>query len=104
MTKKQKIWLWIFIAMFAVPEIIWGPTFGYTSFVKNIFEVNNRSELLAVLFVQFLGTVLFLIYFTKNFKARKNIFYWLVILVSILILLKCFFVFYILFATYGMWN
>jgi len=24
MTKIQKIWLWIFIAMFAVPEILWG--------------------------------------------------------------------------------
>ncbi|MCX6718455.1 MAG: hypothetical protein NTY81_02530 [Candidatus Staskawiczbacteria bacterium] len=24
MTKIQKIWLWIFMAMFAVPEILWG--------------------------------------------------------------------------------
>ncbi|OGZ79174.1 MAG: hypothetical protein A2358_04245 [Candidatus Staskawiczbacteria bacterium RIFOXYB1_FULL_37_44] len=24
MTKTQKIWMWIFIAMFAVPEILWG--------------------------------------------------------------------------------
>jgi hypothetical protein len=24
MTKMQKIWMWIFIAMFAAPEILWG--------------------------------------------------------------------------------
>ena len=24
MNKVQKIWMWIFIAMFAVPEILWG--------------------------------------------------------------------------------
>ena len=25
MTKVQKIWLWIFVAMFAIPEILWSP-------------------------------------------------------------------------------
>ena len=102
LTKKQKIWLWIFIAMFAVPEIIWGPIFGYISFVKNIFETNNRAELLAVLFIQILGILLFLIYFIKD--TPKSILYWLVILISALALLKGFFVFYILFASYGMWS
>lgn len=104
MTKKQKTWLWIFIAMFAIPELVWGPTFGYTSFIKNIFDANYRVELLVVLFLQFLGEILFLIYFIKNSKTHKNISYWSVILIAILIILKSFSVFYILFATYGMWS
>ena len=66
MTKKQKAWLWVFIAMFAVPEIIWGPVLGYTSFVKNIFMVENRGWLLLILFVQTIGALLASILFAQS--------------------------------------
>ena len=104
MTKKQKTWLWVFIAMFVVPELIWGPTFGYTSFAKNIFDIKYRVELLAVLFLQFIGALLFLICFIKSYKTSRNVLYWLIIFISVLITLKSFSVFYIFFATYGIWS
>lgn len=80
MTKKQKTWLWVFIAMFAIPEIIWGPTFGYTSFSKGIFDLEFRGILLAVLAIQILGALLFLVNFAKNFK-RSGLLFWTTILI-----------------------
>jgi hypothetical protein len=89
--------------MFAIPELIWGSTLGYTSFSKNIFEINNRVGLLIILAIQIVGLLLFLVYFIKNFKA-KNILHWIAIFVPLIFLIKAIFVFYILFATYGMWS
>jgi hypothetical protein len=103
MKKTQKIWLWISIAMFAIPELIWGPTLGYTSFYKNIYEINNRAGLLLILAMQIVGVFLFLVYFSKIFKS-KNVLYWLITVLLIFFLIKSLLVFYVLFATHGMWS
>jgi len=43
MTKKQKIWLWIFIVMFALPEILFLNILSFFSIFLNIKIVNLMS-------------------------------------------------------------
>lgn len=42
MTKMQKVWLWIFLAMFIVPEVLWG---GLASTFLNLNPILNLSGL-----------------------------------------------------------
>ncbi|MEK7161226.1 MAG: hypothetical protein AAB729_00865 [Patescibacteria group bacterium] len=39
MTKVQKVWLGVFLAMFLVPEILWGPTLGLISLYSESFFI-----------------------------------------------------------------
>lgn len=101
-SKTQKIWLWIFGAMFIIPEILWSPILNFyyefyqssfTSFIhplRNNFLQNsdNSNYLKFILFLQFLGISLFFIFLLKNKSNVKLI--WrhlgLILLFSILIL------------------
>ena len=48
MTKKQKIWFWVFFAMFVVPEVLWGAVSGvlYLFFKINIRPVFPDSQII----------------------------------------------------------
>jgi hypothetical protein len=86
MSKKQKVWLWIFIAMFAVPEVLWNPVgnflYSWFSPLQNgsirtlrdnfLMKSNNLNLYSFILFVQFLGMLLFLIIFLMNGKKVKS--------------------------------
>src|SRR3989344_1308143 len=112
MTKKQKIWLWVFIAMFAVPEILWSPVanFLYIFYrggnVPVIFRDNflvhtdYRRLMIMVVFMQIVGSFLSL---TLIYKLSFNI----IIKILLFILFLLFFVlslgvFIILSATLNM--
>ena len=46
MKKTQKIWMWIFIAMFALPEILFFTTpLSILSIVNNFSETNIKSPI-----------------------------------------------------------
>jgi hypothetical protein len=61
MSKTEKIWMWIFIAMFAVPEILWGnliKVFGIYFFpiYKNIqFFIDTPSLAFLVIAIEIIG-------------------------------------------------
>ncbi len=98
MSKTQKIWLSIFLGMFIVPEVIWGSTFGYLSLTNRLFQESNKSLLLLVLLVQIVGCAGAIIYLIKN-QIRKNILFWVIVAILILVLFKSLFLFYVIFAT-----
>ena len=97
MTKIQKIWMWIFIAMFAIPEILFYFTpLSILSFINNFSETNikpiaysfvnpqfftdNPIYLLLFLAIEWLGVLGLLI---MSIKSKKKI---LSILLGIIIL------------------
>jgi|SRR3989344_1467540 len=102
MTKIQKIWLWISIAMFTLPEILWSPilTCVLPFFMGSSYKFRNSlifsgyvnpSIPSLILFIQCLGITLAAIILYKN---RANIKYkyvvlslfFLISLVSLLVL------------------
>ncbi|OGE78169.1 MAG: hypothetical protein A2751_03345 [Candidatus Doudnabacteria bacterium RIFCSPHIGHO2_01_FULL_46_14] len=102
MTKKQKIWLILGLALFVVPEIVWGPTFGFFSLTDSLFKLDNRNLLLFVLFLQIVGSMISLKCLIK-YTIKKGLLQWIFISVLALVTLKSVFVFYILYATKDMW-
>lgn len=83
MTKKQKIWLAVFLAMFLVPEILWGAVRSYFSIlipikllsVFNLSLINDgiddNSIAFLITLIQFIGisAILYTVYKTR-FKLR----------------------------------
>ena len=84
LAKNQKTWMWVFIAMFAIPEILWSPISNFyyellqtskTSFVQPLrtnflLNADNINYLRFVLFLQLIAT---LILFIFNIKSSNNI-------------------------------
>ncbi len=110
MTKKQKIWLSVFLAMFIVPEVLWSPVGNfYYEFYQGMkqstvypFRDNflqhsdNLSILKIVVFIQCVGAALFLYVFWKHRREVSNQYSrWIIILLSLLLLiLSGFFVYF----------
>jgi hypothetical protein len=100
MSKAQKIWLGVFLAMFLVPEILWSPV---GNFVYELFQTNqsggthpfrqtflensdNINSLSVVLFIQLFGIVITIIYLVVIHKQIKNkTLFWLVATASFLL-------------------
>jgi hypothetical protein len=97
MTKKQKIWLAVFGAMFLVPEVLWGPIFGLWSINKKIFDLDNRFYLTLIVLLQFIGCtgLTFIVY---RFKKFKNILYWLALLFLLFCILRSGYLLYLFYA------
>jgi hypothetical protein len=108
MNKIQKIWMGIFIAMFAIPEILWSPILNfYYEFWQsgksgdvhplrdNFFNnSDNWNYLKLVIFIQLVGSILFLIYSIINKKNIKLTSYLLLIIISLIVSLLTAFIFY----------
>ena len=75
MTKIQKIWLWIFLAMFIVPEIILSPVLGLLPFNNHFRSTDdNHLALTIVVLAEFVGLLVSSIMVFKFAKYRwKNI-------------------------------
>jgi len=109
MTKKQKIWMWIFVAMFAIPEILWSPVLNFyyeflqSSWTSNVHPIrynflqnsDNLNYLKLVVFLQLVG-LLGVLFFTLKNKNNKNkiLRYLFITLLSVLILLTGFFLYF----------
>ena len=112
MTKTQKIWMWIFIAMFTIPEILWSPVGnfiysffkplknGYSQLLRNNFLFDYRYENLLkfIILIQSIAVVSFLIFLFKNKNIKKSkIIFWIILTISLLVCLITLFVFYLVF-------
>lgn len=100
MNKKQKIWLWIFLAMFILPELLWSPILNIadsvlqnnnnsTIFRPNfLMNLNNTNLLLFVLIIQIVG-ILGTIVFTIKLKFSKalKVFLLLILLLILIIVI-----------------
>ena len=112
MSKMQKTWLWIFGAMFVVPEILWSPignfiyslfsrpVNGYSQLLRKnfLFDYQYESLLKIIIFIQLIGIVLFFIFWLKNkINIQSKILFWIVLFLSLLVLLISLFIAYIVF-------
>lgn len=103
MTKKQKIWLGIFLAMFIIPEVLWSPVMNYwyaikMPAVKGSYQVwrdnflhhyGNANLWSNLILFQFLGLLFLIIFLVVQRKHIPNkVVYWLTI--SVLIVLALF--------------
>jgi type II secretory pathway component PulF len=102
MTKINKVWLWVWLGLFAIPEILWSPISNFyfelsqtsksggTSPYRDNFLQNsdNLSWLKLVILLQFVGFLLFFYAFIQNRNAVTNpVIRWLLILVFLGILI-----------------
>ena len=103
MTKTQKIWMWIFIAMFLVPEFFWSPvgnfyyqlsqtnqSGGTHPFRYNFLQnSDNLVYLKLVLELQVIGLLLLLFFLIKhkyiNNKIARYLIYTLLIILLIIV-------------------
>ena len=106
MQKSQKIWLWVFLIMFFVPEIFfffltsWIPGvsqltdnhFFYERFINPQFFIDNSIYLFIALGVEFLGALGFLIWNVKFNNYRYKI---LLTVISTLVLIFLLIIFFI---------
>lgn len=104
MSKKQKIWFAVFLAMFAVPEVLWSPVsnviFGLLKDMPYrdnlLMRTDNRDLLVFTVFTQFLGIfgINSFLLFKKIYRSIKegltilvfSLFLWLVVLFVLCIL------------------
>lgn len=111
MTKKQKIWFWIFLGMFLVPEILWSLVSNYLySFLQQgdppqllrqnfLTSSDYRSYSILVVLIQFVGLLLACVNLFKNRKIWNVLSYYLFLLILIVLFLITFVVLYVLIAT-----
>src|SRR3989338_6886427 len=104
METKQKKQLWVSLAMFVVPEILWNPVVNILysffqsekinpSILRNNFLLEYRYEPLLKFFiiVQFIGIMLTMFYIIKYGKNIKNLIFWpLVLICSVLVIITAF--------------
>ena len=71
MTKTQKIWLWISVAMFVVPEVLWSPVsnFLYTFYKGGNIPIIFRDNFL--MSSDYRGMVIIII-FLQSFAALTS--------------------------------
>jgi len=101
LTQKDKIILSILSALFIVPEIIWGAVRNqlYSLYSANFSHYSSSSDFLSdsttrafiipVLYIQFIGILLsliFLIYKRKNISNHR-VFWSLIVILGILVVL-----------------
>ena len=112
MTKIQKIWIWIFLAMFAIPEILWSPVLNFLYIfykggnvpiiLRNNFLINSDYKLLAILiiFLQSMGALISSILILKsNVKFLSKI---ILFLTFFVLFILSFFVLILLLMTFNM--
>ncbi len=102
MTKVQKIWLGVFLAMFLVPEILFGLLFGVITFNKNfVSNPDSHQGLTVISLVESCGLLFSTVLI---FKLKSN---WALNLVKIILVvatLWSLYITYLLYATLNFWR
>jgi len=107
MTKKQKIWLAVFLAMFLVPEILWSPigNFYYLIFFaeewnEQTAQFFNMASLpdsgiirLIIGIVEIIGLLLFVGTILFFYRGRQKFIKIFAIILMLILLLLLFYVF-----------
>ncbi|KKP43256.1 MAG: hypothetical protein UR31_C0009G0011 [Parcubacteria group bacterium GW2011_GWA2_33_14] len=104
----QKVWLWFFGGMFVVPEVLWTPVINFyygflqTNYTNNVqpirdsflFNYQYENLLKGVILLQFIGIILFFIFWIRNKKSiSSKLVFWIILFISLFLLLIDFFVF-----------
>lgn len=113
MKKVQKIWLWVAMAMFIIPELFWSPicnflysllmptVHGSSQILRDNFLLSSQYNLLyqVVLLIQLIGSVIFTIIWihSKSNLESKSVF-WVVSILACLLALINLFVVYMAYA------
>lgn len=105
----KKIWLWVFMIMFLLPEIFWSPILNtvdgilqnnnITNFIRPSFFTisDNRDILIFILLIQIIGIFGTLVQVHKlNLNRLLKL---LIYIILGIILILTIFIFYILFST-----
>lgn len=101
MTKNQKIWFWVGVALFAIPEILWSPVLGLFPWGRSFtISADYHFSLTVVVLLQTLG---FVSSSAVLYKQKQYYFKLLAFILSCLVMWS-FYIFYILFATLHMWS
>ena len=109
MQKSQKIWLWVFVAMFIIPEIFFSFIISFFAFFAGVesfpflaqsfidpqFFVDNPTYLFFALSVECLGMLGLLIW---NIKFNYNRYKIIIITITALVLALLLFIFYVGYA------
>ena len=107
MSKKQKIWLWVFLAMFIIPEVLWSPVgnFVYSWIMPTVngsiqtmrnnflMSIENVNLYTLVLFIQLVGISLVFIYLIIVRKNIEKIPFWVGVLSALFLSVITFFCF-----------
>lgn len=110
MTKKQKIWFAVFLAMFAVPEVLWGGIIGRViyywilgSSVKggilsfSLLSMPKSVNLIKFIYLtEFIGALSGFFYAIVFYHPKNKLFKFLLLIILGLLLLVAFL--YVLFA------
>jgi hypothetical protein len=109
LSKIQKIWMWIFVVMFALPEILWSPVGNFVYiFIKNsdpatLLRTNFLTEAgpnflyKIIVLIQLVGLCSFLFILIKDGKrAFKKWQYYVLLILDLLLVLLTAFVFYLI--------
>jgi hypothetical protein len=113
MTKNQKILLWVSIALFIVPEVIWSPVINFyhdlfntnkiggTTIFRNSFlqSPDNLDLLKLVLLIELIGTVSALIIIFKNRHSISNLVRgWVLVILMVLLVVIFGFALYFIYS------
>jgi hypothetical protein len=109
--QNKKIWLWVSLGMFLVPELLWSPVMN---FIYEIFQNNNHVQALRpnfltdssnvtpfiiVVFIQFLGLLITTVIMTKSSAPKSAKISSIAFLLILLILTG-----FVLFTAYSLRN
>ncbi len=105
MNKYQKIWIWIFLGMFLIPELLFSPVISFvlflfgidlnylmTKFVNQQFFTDNQIFIFIAVMVELLGVLGLLI---LNIKFNKNKLKNLYSILLFLLIILLTFIFYV---------
>jgi len=107
MTKKQKIWLAVFLAMFIIPEILWSTYSSFYCMVLfsgsgNSFQLfqlipNPKSLIIqkSISFVQFFGLLSSFVVLIKSQVKNKTIKLIEISFLAVLLILAIYFLYFI---------
>ena len=109
MTKIQKVWLWVFSAMFIIPEILFSFIvsffaslygvgnfpFLYEYFINPQFFIDNPTYLFIILIIECLGMLGLLVWNVKFNNYRYKIILTAITTLTLILLLFIFFVGYL---------
>jgi hypothetical protein len=104
MTNKQKLWLWISLGLFVIPEILWSPILGLLPFNKTFTNsADNHFLFMLITLLEFIG-ILGAFVLICRLQIKKTILINLSLIALAALGLWAFYIFYLLFATLHMWS
>jgi hypothetical protein len=110
MTKKQKTWLWVFLGLFIVPEVLWSPILNYLysvfsnsptgiSIFRSNFLINYNFENLYYLIICIQSISIFsCVYIWLSIKksVSNKMFFWFILSAFIAMSIVLLFILYLL--------